>query len=149
MPVRSSNSSVLRWPDRQTIDRATRGWAETLRRQRPHVLRIGYFGSYARGQWGVGSDLDVIVIVKASPHRFERRSAEWNTTELAIPVDLFVYTRDEWEAFDRQSRFYQTALREAVWVYNEQCAVPEHLTPDVGRSSAGRTRSFVRLSCRL
>lgn len=74
MPVKSSNSSVLRWPDRQTIDRAIRGWAGTLGRQRSDVLRIGYFGSYARGEWGVGSDLDVIIIVEASPHRFERRS---------------------------------------------------------------------------
>ena len=50
MPVKSLNSSILRWPDRQTIDRAARGGAETLGHQRPDVLRIGYFGSYARGE---------------------------------------------------------------------------------------------------
>jgi len=37
-------------------------------------LRIGYFGSYARGDWGVGSDLDLLVIVTAAEEAFEKRS---------------------------------------------------------------------------
>ena len=58
MPVRSLTSSVLRWPDSQTVDQAVRRWAEKVVRQRQHVVRIGYFGSYARGDWGVGSDTE-------------------------------------------------------------------------------------------
>jgi predicted nucleotidyltransferase len=50
-------------------------------------VAVGYFGSYARGDWGVGSDLDLVVIVEASAEPFERR---------AVPVDLLVYTRAEW-----------------------------------------------------
>lgn len=129
MPVRSLTSSVLKWPDRQTLDGAVRRWAENLGRQRPDVLRIGYFGSYAHGDWGVGSDLDVIILVEASASPFGRRSAEWNTFELPVPVDLFVYTQDEWKALDRQSRFYRTLLREAVWVYEKQASNLDSLIP--------------------
>jgi predicted nucleotidyltransferase len=49
MPVRSLSSSVLRWPDAQTVDHAVREWAQKVVRHREDVLRIGYFGSYARG----------------------------------------------------------------------------------------------------
>lgn len=36
--------------------------AERVAGVRKDVLQIGYFGSYARDDWGVGRDLDLIVI---------------------------------------------------------------------------------------
>ena len=53
MPVRSLSSSVLRWPDIRAVDEATRRWAVEEVGRRKGVLRVGYFGSYARGDWGV------------------------------------------------------------------------------------------------
>ncbi len=117
MPVRSSTSSVLRWPDAATADRALRRWAAGIADTHPGILRVGYIGSYARGDWGPGSDLDVLVVVERSPERFERRSAAWDTTALPVPVDLMVYTRAEWERLDPRSRFARMVAREAVWVY--------------------------------
>lgn len=116
MPVRSLSSSVLRWPDAQTVDCAVRDWAEKVVRDREDVLRIGYFGSYARGDWGVGSDLDLVVIVERSDHPFEGRSVEWDLTVLPVPADVLVYTRGEWRILSQQGRFRQVS-REAVWVY--------------------------------
>jgi predicted nucleotidyltransferase len=80
------------------------------------VLKIGYFGSYARGDWGVGSDLDLIIIVKSSRQPFERRSVEWNVTELPVPADVLVYTEEEWQSLSKR-RFHQTVMQEAVWIY--------------------------------
>lgn len=77
------------------------------------MLRIGYFGSYARRDWKVGSDL--LVIVKHSDLPFERRSVSWNVTALPGPVDLLIYTQAEWNEL-RQRRFYSTVMREAIWV---------------------------------
>lgn len=95
MPVRSLSSPVLKWPDAQAVEQALRGWAEKVARARKDVLQVGFFGSYARGEWGVGSDLDLVIIVEGSQQPFERRSAEWDTTELPVPADLLVYTREE------------------------------------------------------
>jgi len=64
MPVRSLSSSVLRWPDRLAVDQAVRAWAKEKAEERKEILQIGYFGSYARGDWGVGSDLDIIIILE-------------------------------------------------------------------------------------
>ena len=84
MPLRLLGSPVLKWPDAQTVDKAVRRWAEDINQNRKDVLRIGYFGSYARGDWGVGSDLDLIIIVKHSNRSFENRSADWDVTTLPI-----------------------------------------------------------------
>lgn len=115
MPVRSLNSSVLKWPDAKTVDAAARRWAERIVQGRTDVVKIGYFGSYARGDWGVGSDLDLIIIVENSKQPFEKRSIEWNVTELPVPADVLVYTKEEWNSL-RKTRFHQTVMREAVWV---------------------------------
>jgi len=117
MPVRSSTSSVLKWPDRPTVVGALRRWATALAETYPIVLRIGYVGSYARGDWGPGSDLDVLLVVESSPEEFTRRPAAWDTTGLPVPVDLMVYTRAEWEHLDPQSRFARMVAREAVWIF--------------------------------
>lgn len=119
MPVRLLSSSVFTWPDARTVDQAVRRWADQVVRTRKDVQRIGYFGSYARGDWGVGSDLDLIVVVGASNQPFERRAAEWDLTELPVPVDLLVYTEEEWQSLPRQGRFYRTVVREAIWVWEE------------------------------
>jgi len=120
MPVRSLNSSVLRWPDLKTVDRAVRSWAGAIARVRPEVLRIGYFGSYARGDWGVGSDLDLVVIVKGSEFPIERRRIGWGTDSLPVPADLLVYTAEEWEANRGKGRFSGMLSSETVWVYTRE-----------------------------
>jgi len=120
MPVRSLNSSVLKWPDAGTIDRAVRRWASRLLQNREGVLRIGYFGSYARGDWGVGSDLDLIIILESTKQPFMRRGREFDITELPVPADVVVYSKDEWQSLKQQGRFYQTVMGETVWVFDER-----------------------------
>ena len=84
----------------------------------PELVRLGYFGSYARGDWGVGSDLDLIAIVRDTDTPFERRALTWDLNALPIPAELVVYTQKEWEKLMREhSRFADTLSREAVWVY--------------------------------
>jgi hypothetical protein len=82
------------------------------------VLRVGYFGSYARDDWGVGSDLDLVVIVADTDQPFEKRGLKFDTTLLPVPADLLVYTASEWEALQKEGRgFPRTLQRETVWVY--------------------------------
>src|SRR5438132_2078201 len=77
MPVRSLNSSVLVWPNRAQVDEAVRRWARASGALHPGVRRLGYFGSYARGDWGVGSDLDLVAVVDESDEPCERRALSW------------------------------------------------------------------------
>ena len=52
MPVRSLTSSVFKWPNRSQVDQAVRKWAADEVKRHPGVVRLGYFGYYARGDWG-------------------------------------------------------------------------------------------------
>lgn len=97
MPVRSLNTSVIRWPDGAEVITSLRRWADQTSRIHPEIIRVGYLGSYARGNWGVGSDLDVVFIVQSSEKPFIERSAAFDTNSLPVPVDLLVYTKDEFE----------------------------------------------------
>ena len=118
MPVRSLTSSVLTWPNAKTVDDAARRWAGVEAERHDLVLRVGYFGSYARGDWGPGSDLDVVVIVAASEDPFERRAVAWDTSSLPVAVQLLVYTREEWERMQqRGDRFARMLDEETVWLY--------------------------------
>ncbi len=96
MLVRSLSSSVLRWPDAREVDQAVRQWARRVAALHPDVLRVGYFGSYARGDWGPGSDVDLIVVVRSCDEPFERRAARLDATGLPVPADVLVYTEAEW-----------------------------------------------------
>lgn len=81
-------------------------------------MRIGYIGSYARSDWGVGSDLDFVIVVERCKEPFWRRTLEWDLTTLPVPTDLLVYTSEEWQALALHGgRFYRTIEHEAIWVY--------------------------------
>lgn len=67
----------------------------------------------------MGSDLDVIVVVSRSNAPFERRSVEWDVSTLPVPTDLIVYTQEECDRLDPESRFARMFEEEAVWVYRE------------------------------
>lgn len=116
MPVRSSTTSVLAWPDAPTVASAFRAWAEKLLAHHPEVLRAGYIGSCADGRWGFGSDLDVLLIVERSDTPYERRAAQWDTLSLPVPVDLRVYTREEWNGLPPDGRFMRAVRNHGVWV---------------------------------
>ena len=108
---------MLKWPDRATVDAAARQWAQQQRHDHPELLRIGYFGSYARGDWGVGSDLDLLAIVSHSDRAFGERALGWELSELPVPADLLIYTADEWTwMVAEQTRFTRTIESEAVWL---------------------------------
>lgn len=96
MPVRSLSSPVLRWPNLAKVHRAATAWAQETIAVRSDVERIGYGGSYARRDWGVGSDLDLFVVLTASDRAFMERGRDFDTTALPVPVDLLVYTAAEW-----------------------------------------------------
>jgi predicted nucleotidyltransferase len=103
-----------------------RRWAENVAQQRQDVVRIGYFGSYARGDWGVGSDLDLVVVVESSDLLFQRRAATWDMIELPVPTDLLVYTQLEEQGF-RVLRFWDHEVLQAP--AEVQRVIWEALTP--------------------
>ena len=118
MPVRSLRSPVLKWPARAEVLQAAQAWATSL--QVPGLLRVGVFGSYARGDAGVGSDLDLVVLLRDSPLPFHQRTAGLPTERLPVPADVLVYTQAEWQHLPAHSpRLARVLGTETLWLREE------------------------------
>jgi uncharacterized protein len=111
MPVRSLASPVLKWPSREAVLAAAQDWANALRASHPRIERVGCFGSYARGDAGVGSDLDLVVIVKEGAGQ-----ALFDVTRLPVPADVVVIETARWERLAAEpTGLARTIAREARW----------------------------------
>jgi predicted nucleotidyltransferase len=84
----------------------------------PDIVRIGYIGSYARGDWGVGSDLDMIIVMKETDKPFMQRTLNLEYSKLPVPVEILVYSIQEWESLSQKGgKFFNTVQNEVVWIY--------------------------------
>lgn len=118
MPMRSLRSSVLKWPDRHAVDEGLAAWVAREGPRHRGLLHLGLFGSYARGDAGVGSDIDLIAILEESSVPAGQRACDWDLLSLPLPAEILVYTREEWELLQHQGgRFASTLRREARWLW--------------------------------
>ncbi len=118
MPVRSLRSSVLVWPGRREVEAAVTAWAEELAGRWPRLAAVGFFGSYARGDWGVGSDIDLLLVLDSSAAPFGSRAVPRGGPTLPVPSDHLIYTQDELESLMRRGgRFADVMRRETLWVF--------------------------------
>ncbi|HLA89315.1 MAG TPA: nucleotidyltransferase domain-containing protein [Gemmatimonadaceae bacterium] len=96
---------------------AARRWADAQPADHPELVRLGVFGSYARGDAGFGSDLDLVAVVRDADRPFERRAARWNLNSLPVPADILVYTDAEFRTLQAsESRFARVLRDEIVWL---------------------------------
>ncbi len=117
MRAQSSTSSVKRWPTADSVLAALREWARRQADARPELAALGCFGSYARGDNGFGSDLDLVAIVERSDVPRMERNRDWPFERLPVPADLLVFTVDEWDRMmKRAGRFARVMETEVVWV---------------------------------
>lgn len=131
MPVRSLNSSVFKWPDRDQVARLLRKWAEKEIPKHRELVRLGYFGSYASGNWGVGSDLDLLAVVRKASEPFEKRSLLWSLDGLPVPAEILVYTIDEWQEMKEKGyKFAAVVEKEVVWMYSSNRTMSIQIPPD-------------------
>jgi hypothetical protein len=92
-------------------------WAAEQRRLRPELLRLGVFGSFARGDWGVGSDLDLVAVVCRAERPFIERARDWPLETLPVDADLLVYTPDELAKLSAgNTRFARVLREETRWI---------------------------------
>jgi hypothetical protein len=109
---------VLKWPRRDEVKKALLRWLKKKMATSQEIMRLGYFGSFAKGNWGVGSDLDLIAIIQDSSIPFERRPITWNFDTLPVPTDILIYTMKEWQDMRQKGgKFVDMIEKEAVWLY--------------------------------
>lgn len=117
MPAMSSGGSVLRWPSSSAVLEQTRAWAEQQASANPNLEAVGVFGSYGRGDAGVGSDLDLLLILRRCDLPVWERLRPWDTSPLPLATDLLVYSRAEWESLPQWNpKLADVLARDVRWL---------------------------------
>ena len=84
----------------------------------PEVSRIVLFGSFARGDFGVRSDMDLLVVLRSSDLSIRDRIAEFLTECSDYPTDVFPLTEAELELrLQEADPFWVQAVREGIECY--------------------------------
>ncbi len=113
----SSTGSVLRWPSSEAVLEQARAWAEQQAAANPDLEAVGVFGSYGRGDAGVGSDLDLLLILSRCQLPVWERLRRWDTSPLPLATDLLVYSRAEWETLPEWNpKLADVLARDVRWL---------------------------------
>jgi uncharacterized protein len=114
VPVTSSRSSLKRWPRAEHVLSVAREWARRLADTDPSVIAVGYVGSYARGDAGVGSDLDLLIVRRDGSPLPDVLGAD--VVALPVPADILHYTESELAGVVERGLRMATVIRhEARW----------------------------------
>ena len=71
------------------------------------------FGSYARGDWHEGSDIDLMIIGDFKERFFDRIGKVLELNDTGLDLEPFVYTLEEFERIKGRD-FIRTALEEGL-----------------------------------
>lgn len=112
MPVRSLNSAVLKWPDREEVLSRAGKLASRAAGSDSSIKMIIAYGSITEPQrWGVGSDLDLILVVAETDRPFIERSGYYDFGSPGVPVDMTVYTVEEFQKLRGKRRSLAKKLK--------------------------------------
>ena len=106
----SSISARVRYAEPEPIRKAVRGYAREVRSAHPEVRSIRWFGSWVRGDAGVGSDVDLCIIVDRSDKSRRDRIVDFLPRVFPVGIDLFVYTSAEFDALGAE----HPSMRKAI-----------------------------------
>jgi len=82
--------------------------------------KVILFGSFARGDYHAGSDVDLLVIKKTSLPFIERSADVLRVCQSALAIEALVYTPDEFERMIQQNNpFISQAIAEGKVIYEQ------------------------------
>jgi predicted nucleotidyltransferase len=120
MPVKLLNSAVLKWPEKNKVLNEAKLWAKSMGLGDDNIVKIYCFGSICRGTWGVGSDLDIAIIIKKTTVPFISRASLYNSSAISVPTDILVYTQAEITKLSREkSRFMDEIEKRSLLLYQQ------------------------------
>jgi len=104
------NSVVFKSVDRDQLRKAVVSYSTKIREQHPEVERVIWFGSWITGLPAPGSDVDLCLILSSSDKPPRDRISEYLPLGFPVGVDLFAYTKDEFERLRQSSPGWYAAI---------------------------------------
>jgi predicted nucleotidyltransferase len=117
MRKQSSNSVKVVFADKNKVIRQVKEYSRKLKRAFPEVEKVGLFGSYATDVFGPASDVDLLIILRASSKRFLDRIPDYIPDNLTVSCDVFPYTSEEIAKMKQDGSLWISRIfNEAVWL---------------------------------
>jgi len=104
------SSVVIKSANREEIAQSVASYAARLREQHREIERIIWFGSWVTGLPMPGSDVDLCLILSSSDRAPRDRIPDYLPVGFPVGVDLFAYTRDEFERLRETSPGWYQAI---------------------------------------
>lgn len=101
---RFSDSVVIKYSNPEHIEKAVGKYVQNLRRKNKEIERVIWFGSWVNGIPSPGSDVDLCLILSYSDTPFRERIPDYLPVGFPVGLDIFPYTRDEFESLKRNAR---------------------------------------------
>jgi predicted nucleotidyltransferase len=110
-----SSSAKPRFAHKRDILDIARQAALRIRWEHPEVLRVILFGSFARGDYGTRSDLDLLIVLSHSSQSQHERLGDFLRCAPKYPADMLVLTEAELESrLADGDLFLRRALSEGI-----------------------------------
>jgi predicted nucleotidyltransferase len=90
-------------------------YAGRLLENHPEIEEIVVFGSFMKGNYAPGSDLDLFILLAGSTRSIRDRIPDLLPGAFPVPVDLFPLTREE--AAERASSSMMREIQRSTWRY--------------------------------
>lgn len=106
---------VVKSVDEGAVRRAMDAYAAWLLHHHSNVEEVVVFGSFARGTWAPGSDLDVFVRLSSADRPIRERVTQLLPGAFPVGIDLFPFTDAEIE--ERRPSALLDAVAASRWRY--------------------------------
>jgi uncharacterized protein len=93
----SSPFVKVTFTNREQILKALEDLIQQWTQRHPELEQVILFGSFARGDYFPGSDVDMLLILEKSDQPFLSRMVKFLPAHFLIDIDIFPYARDEFE----------------------------------------------------
>jgi len=90
-----------------------------VKKLKDKVERISIFGSVARGEAGIFSDLDILIIMETNKPFLKRLEEIYSILEISVDVDIICYTPEEFEQLKKKG-FFKKILQEEKVIYDKR-----------------------------
>jgi len=119
----SSDSVEIFWFDLDAARANVAAAVQEMAAAHPEVNRVVLFGSLARGDAAPGSDADIVIVLLHSDLPFLERICRYAPAYCGIGVDVFPYTREEFEAKRAASPLWARDIEQGVTLFERGGAV--------------------------
>jgi predicted nucleotidyltransferase len=114
------NTVVIKSADRQQITAAVQAYVAQLRQSHPEIEQVLWFGSWVTGIPTPGSDVDLCLILSSADLPLRERLPKYLPKGFPVGIDLFVYTRTEFDSLLEASPGWYHAICSGIEIASHQ-----------------------------